>query len=156
MIRRPPISTRTDTLFPYTTLFRSLGQALEVEILQRVERIRQQHRAADVGDVAREIAQRAPAVYSPGLFLAYGTMAQQFHVILSSEYRSVSVVLSVVPVTPASAPACRRSGRAGCRPRGRPWRGGFREWRWRHAAAAPPAPSSAEPPAHWARPRRRR
>src|SRR3546814_14077685 len=23
MIRRPPISTRTDTLFPYTTLFRS-------------------------------------------------------------------------------------------------------------------------------------
>src|SRR3546814_4762412 len=25
MIRRPPISTRTDTLFPYTTLFRSTG-----------------------------------------------------------------------------------------------------------------------------------
>src|SRR3546814_9585355 len=24
MLRRPPISTRTDTLFPYTTLFRSL------------------------------------------------------------------------------------------------------------------------------------
>src|SRR3546814_10831074 len=27
MIRRPPISTRTDTLFPYTTLFRSLHTA---------------------------------------------------------------------------------------------------------------------------------
>src|SRR3546814_15014927 len=26
MIRRPPRSTRTDTLFPYTTLFRSIGQ----------------------------------------------------------------------------------------------------------------------------------
>src|SRR3546814_19560347 len=26
MIRRPPISTRTDTLFPYTTLFRSLAE----------------------------------------------------------------------------------------------------------------------------------
>src|SRR3546814_21006487 len=26
MIRRPPRSTRTDTLFPYTTLFRSVGQ----------------------------------------------------------------------------------------------------------------------------------
>src|SRR3546814_1418054 len=26
MIRRPPRSTRTDTLFPYTTLFRSTGQ----------------------------------------------------------------------------------------------------------------------------------
>src|SRR3546814_14703092 len=27
MIRRPPRSTRTDTLFPYTTLFRSYSQA---------------------------------------------------------------------------------------------------------------------------------
>src|SRR3546814_7373135 len=27
MIRRPPRSTRTDTLFPYTTLFRSLSMA---------------------------------------------------------------------------------------------------------------------------------
>src|SRR3546814_7937544 len=27
MIRRPPRSTRTDTLFPYTTLFRSSGQS---------------------------------------------------------------------------------------------------------------------------------
>src|SRR3546814_2830842 len=26
MIRRPPRSTRTDTLFPYTTLFRSIGE----------------------------------------------------------------------------------------------------------------------------------
>src|SRR3546814_6256109 len=26
MIRRPPRSTRTDTLFPYTTLFRSLAK----------------------------------------------------------------------------------------------------------------------------------
>src|SRR3546814_6442139 len=32
MIRRPPGSTRTDTLFPYTTLFRSL-----VPFAQRVE-----------------------------------------------------------------------------------------------------------------------
>src|SRR3546814_17225881 len=31
MIRRPPISTRTDTLFPYTTLFRS---QLEEHVLQ--------------------------------------------------------------------------------------------------------------------------
>src|SRR3546814_17562188 len=28
MIRRPPLSTRTDTLFPYTTLFRSVFYAL--------------------------------------------------------------------------------------------------------------------------------
>src|SRR3546814_14123812 len=31
MIRRPPRSTRTDTLFPYTTLFRSLGEALGLD-----------------------------------------------------------------------------------------------------------------------------
>src|SRR3546814_8084483 len=33
MIRRPPISTRTDTLFPYTTLFRSrfAGNALVID-----------------------------------------------------------------------------------------------------------------------------
>src|SRR3546814_19024855 len=44
MIRRPPRSTRTDTLFPYTTLFRSLGHSklrqvvgyvLEAELLLR-------------------------------------------------------------------------------------------------------------------------
>src|SRR3546814_2141398 len=29
MIRRPPRSTRTDTLFPYTTLFRSIGRHIE-------------------------------------------------------------------------------------------------------------------------------
>src|SRR3546814_3170966 len=28
MIRRPPRSTRTDTLFPYTTLFRSIQRAV--------------------------------------------------------------------------------------------------------------------------------
>src|SRR3546814_16216252 len=46
MIRRPPRSTRTDTLFPYTTLFRSLGRgqffeelyllALQVEFLKQL------------------------------------------------------------------------------------------------------------------------
>src|SRR3546814_6572167 len=30
MIRRPPRSTRTDTLFPYTTLFRSVDAVLEL------------------------------------------------------------------------------------------------------------------------------
>src|SRR3546814_11895534 len=36
MIRRPPRSTRTDTLFPYTTLFRSLGgRAVGAESVQQ-------------------------------------------------------------------------------------------------------------------------
>src|SRR3546814_15999102 len=33
MIRRPPRSTRTDTPFPYTTLFRSLGATPAVDRL---------------------------------------------------------------------------------------------------------------------------
>src|SRR3546814_20544617 len=32
MIRRPPRSTRTDTRFPYTTLFRSALIAIEIEV----------------------------------------------------------------------------------------------------------------------------
>src|SRR3546814_10285414 len=41
MIRRPPRSTRTDTLFPYTTLFRSMAAFAEVE--QRVYRAALSH-----------------------------------------------------------------------------------------------------------------
>src|SRR3546814_4246034 len=35
MIRRPPRSTRTDTLFPYTTLFRSIVDDLGIDVLAR-------------------------------------------------------------------------------------------------------------------------
>src|SRR3546814_9091528 len=53
MIRRPPRSTRTDTLSPYTTLFRSgdvpdQGNA-RADVEQRQHGI--QHRAADVLEV---------------------------------------------------------------------------------------------------------
>src|SRR3546814_19443831 len=57
MIRRPPRSTRTDTLFPYTTLFRSLRCALE-EALAPVEEARrarvQRHAVLGVIDCRRE------------------------------------------------------------------------------------------------------
>src|SRR3546814_13157530 len=42
MIRRPPRSTRTDTLFPYTTLFRSVG-------LQRLRGIDERGQLRDLG-----------------------------------------------------------------------------------------------------------
>src|SRR3546814_13873364 len=45
MIRRPPRSTRTDTLFPYTTLFRSL---LRKYLRRRVP-------AADLDDVLQDV-----------------------------------------------------------------------------------------------------
>src|SRR3546814_3817959 len=47
MIRRPPRSTRTDTLFPYTTLFRSRWMpAVEPFLLQDGERVRH-HRSEE-------------------------------------------------------------------------------------------------------------
>src|SRR3546814_5539232 len=38
MIRRPPRSTRTDTLFPYTTLFRSQDQITKILLDQQILR----------------------------------------------------------------------------------------------------------------------
>src|SRR3546814_15417089 len=35
MIRRPPSSTRTDTLFPYTTLFRSIAPGRRAHLRRR-------------------------------------------------------------------------------------------------------------------------
>src|SRR3546814_16950068 len=54
MIRRPPRSTRTDTLFPYTTLFRSddvhdVAVALDHHLLGEPD-------AADVRDAANVVA----------------------------------------------------------------------------------------------------
>src|SRR3546814_4241224 len=40
MIRRPPRSTRTDTLFPYTTLFRSSISCKELVLENQVKAIR--------------------------------------------------------------------------------------------------------------------
>src|SRR3546814_9059110 len=41
MIRRPPRSTRTDTLFPYTTLFRSIERVVGHDLVDQppVERL---------------------------------------------------------------------------------------------------------------------
>src|SRR3546814_17568878 len=43
MIRRPPRSTRTDTLFPYTTLFRSQGLSRVLRPPRPPEMREQQH-----------------------------------------------------------------------------------------------------------------
>src|SRR3546814_15691938 len=67
MIRRPPRSTRTDTLFPYTTLFRSGEGGLEPEPVIRVSIFMSVfdvhiNRAPVGGRVSR-------VVYVPGKFL---------------------------------------------------------------------------------------
>src|SRR3546814_8120807 len=57
MIRRPPRSTRTDTLFPYTTLFRSkaVREGLGAVVAQRAL----QHEAAQGSDDAPHRQRRA-------------------------------------------------------------------------------------------------
>src|SRR3546814_2729288 len=58
MIRRPPRSTRTDTLFPYTTLFRSRARgssSRRARVEDRAEKHHQCHqRTHDLGKVAHE------------------------------------------------------------------------------------------------------
>src|SRR3546814_1528112 len=53
MIRRPPISTRTDTLFPYTTLCRAVGMGRGVD---HDERRALRRRLLDLGGEARRRA----------------------------------------------------------------------------------------------------
>src|SRR3546814_12054519 len=63
MIRRPPRSTRTDTLFPYTTLFRSKGSALIGSwgsARDRGEGVGRGHRAADPQEGQRERGEPQP------------------------------------------------------------------------------------------------
>src|SRR3546814_4711900 len=60
MIRRPPRSTRTDTLFPYTTLFRAAVQQVDVDhverrvLLQRLVQVVLQPLAVAVDDALLE------------------------------------------------------------------------------------------------------
>src|SRR3546814_1528451 len=64
MIRRPPRSTRTDTLFPYTTLFRSIAGPVAVPgpaVAAAVVGAGAGHRAARPGLAAAGPAQPAHA-----------------------------------------------------------------------------------------------
>src|SRR3546814_14488918 len=82
MIRRPPRSTRTDTLFPYTTLFRSdpisaeedsLAENTHREQLHPLDQFRGMKRLIDQGDDIETIAatfMTPPAVVRQRLKLA--------------------------------------------------------------------------------------
>src|SRR3546814_2626141 len=62
MIRRPPRSTRTDTLFPYTTLFRSLDQKLGQRGLERAKALAGIFSAYRIGGAARKRAINADQI----------------------------------------------------------------------------------------------
>src|SRR3546814_2593427 len=70
MIRRPPRSTRTDTLFPYTTLFRSPVRAL----------------AATAGKAVRRVA--AGTALALAAALGMSAMASSAHATRSEEHTS--------------------------------------------------------------------
>src|SRR3546814_16796524 len=53
MIRRPPRSTRTDTLFPYTTLFRSVVGDPQADVVPALQARQVLHRLAPRAHVQR-------------------------------------------------------------------------------------------------------
>src|SRR3546814_20234063 len=80
MVRRPPRSTRTDTLFPYTTLFRSAGPLRSTDSFfspyrQSDRTLREQNLYGTVGDIAgraRSLAAR-PAWHACTAFRSLAT-----------------------------------------------------------------------------------
>src|SRR3546814_8229646 len=62
MIRRPPRSTRTDTLFPYTTLCRSAGMELD-KVSDQPEAVRD-----SVGEFMRVLAEAVAIVLLVSFF----------------------------------------------------------------------------------------
>src|SRR3546814_2158866 len=85
MIRRPPISTRTDTLFPYTTLFRSASAG------DRLHLVRGRRR-----DARAELPPSAPLALLPRLFRR-GRLRHHGHVRL----RRLGAVHLRAPARPA-------------------------------------------------------
>src|SRR3546814_13528525 len=76
MIRRPPRSTRTDTLFPYTTLFRSVlpGESVGIDLL-RVEIVVQRVPRIAVDDVRHALEQQGDRLERAGPWGGEGNLA---------------------------------------------------------------------------------
>src|SRR3546814_20861210 len=91
MIRRPPRSTRTDTLFPYTTLFRSLevGEVLAVEqpgwdvAESGAEAVQLACREA-LHEVGRRVDEELPS-FEVALGVALGGGADELHRLVEQE-----------------------------------------------------------------------
>src|SRR3546814_2902762 len=81
MIRRPPRSTRTDTLFPYTTLFRSCGDPAERGEARSVRPVERHAARSAAGDhAARQHGGEGPvrrvlAAFAAALLCASGGAA---------------------------------------------------------------------------------
>src|SRR3546814_15388460 len=125
MIRRPPRSTRTDTLFPYTTLFRSFG------IIPFGSKLRdyfdgyksaQSHIRSILSSLASgkdELIKDNAAidVERQNLWAAMGRLEQMIHISKTMDARLEAKALELDATDPAKAKAVREIGRASCRER---------------------------------------
>src|SRR3546814_11399874 len=92
MIRRPPRSTRTDTLFPYTTLFRSPPVAGDVDYDKR-KRSHAKEKQQIAALVARQIPEGAT------IFIDIGTTMEAVAEALLN-HRRLTVVTNHLTVAP--------------------------------------------------------
>src|SRR3546814_5826108 len=86
MIRRPPRSTRTDTLFPYTTLFRSVSDHVVVETDDAVL-VAHKDRVQDVKKIVQSLKRKRRVeadahrrVYRPWGFYETVALGERFQV----------------------------------------------------------------------------
>src|SRR3546814_13189341 len=111
MIRRPPRSTRTYTLFPYTTLFRSQSPSVHKLLKQHRQRETSSMRSNGAGHATARNAERG---------LLWKTAFERFDTGLLGEPRQIeprlAPSLSVSAPTPTSSTRI-TIGRASCRER---------------------------------------
>src|SRR3546814_18976451 len=108
MSRRPPRSTRTDTLFPYTTLFRSISGRNTPRLIRRSQLLSKtatsEGRTTDGWIDGEEERVRALGVFEPSSGSCLSVAA-------------ISAPTCVAVRTPASGLTDREIGRALCRER---------------------------------------
>src|SRR3546814_18211707 len=104
MIRRPPRSTRTDTLFPYTTLFRSLAAHWNPTALD-----------ANLGFYIRNYSDKLPQA----LLTQVGANNSVYRLIYADNIRmyGMSISKNVLGVSVSAETSNRQIGRASCRER---------------------------------------
>src|SRR3546814_20616036 len=118
MIRRPPRSTRTATLFPYTTLFRSYDALAETEMPRRAS-VRDRQCDGGVAGHAELGVHRGRRASGPRQVEACGRAEIQHdriarrHSPLVDEHRTVQNEQGVPPVGPPGQPNSTRLGRGG-------------------------------------------
>src|SRR3546814_19568509 len=110
MIRRPPRSTRTDTLFPYTTLFRSLFLERQID-----------RRAGDLAETPHRVIREADRHLDPspalgGDRLGLGLQLLGAEAIEKPDVPQTPAIVGLEQVAPADARSeARRVGEEGGR-----------------------------------------